>query len=116
MAEHFRKWGAVWLLTGLFLVSWAAQFFNQLDEISQDAKEHGGQFLWGDFWPQFWAATTENWQSEFLQLAVQAVLVASYVGQRRLFNADHGADKDDIKELNDKLDRLLAERSTAGQS
>jgi hypothetical protein len=115
MKRHLRSWGAVWLLVFLWLASWGAQFFNQLDEITQSAEEHGGQFVWGDFWPQFWAATAENWQSEFLQLAVQAVLVASYVGQKRMFRAEFSADKDDIRQLNEKLDRLLAERQVAPQ-
>jgi hypothetical protein len=113
MAAHMKRWGAVWLLVTLWLASWVVQFFNQLDEVTQTAKEHGQQFAWGDFWPQFWSATAENWQSEFLQLAVQAVLITSFIGQRRMFNADHGADKDDVKRLNEKLDRLLAERQAS---
>lgn len=114
MKQHFKNWGAVWILTFLFLASWLLQLVNQVDEVTQAAKEHNQQFLWGDFWPQFFSATFENWQSEFLQLAVQALLVASYIGQNRTFNADFSADKDDVKELNRKLDALLAERDATG--
>lgn len=96
--SHFRRWGAVWILVALFLGSWLGQFFNQLDEVTQEAKTHGEQFLWADFWPQFFSATFENWQSEFLQLAFQAVLVASFY-QRHLFRADFSADKDDVDKI-----------------
>ena len=39
-----------------------------------------------EFWPQFWSATFENWQSEWLQLFVQAVIL---LGMKHvLFKAD----------------------------
>lgn len=110
MRNHLRNWGALYILAVLFLGSWALQLINQVDQVTQEAKAHGEQFLWSDFWPEFWSATFENWQSEFLQLMVQAFLVASYVGQRKTFNADFSADKDDVKEINAKLDRLLGGR------
>ncbi len=31
-----------------------------------------------EFWPEFWSATFENWQSEWLQLAMQALLIAGF--------------------------------------
>jgi hypothetical protein len=107
--KHLRNWGAVWILAALFLGSWVGQFYTQLDAVTQDAKAHGERFLWADFWPQFWSATFENWQSEFLQLGVQAVLIASVL-QRFTFNADFGADKDDVERIEAKLDTLLGDR------
>ena len=31
-----------------------------------------------DFWPQFWSSTFENWQSEWLQLTTQALLISAF--------------------------------------
>ena len=39
-----------------------------------------------DFWPQFWGATFENWQSEWLQLLIQAVVLLGL--KHVLFKAD----------------------------
>lgn len=92
---HFKRWGAVWILALMFLGSWLGQLLTQIAEV----RDQAGPFLWHEFWPQFWAATFENWQSEFFQLAFQAVLIASYVGQKKFFNADGGADKDDVDKI-----------------
>jgi hypothetical protein len=102
--KHFRQWGAVWILALMFLGSWIGQFFAQLDEVTQEAKVHGEAFLWADFWPQFWSATFENWQSEFLQLAFQTVLIAS-VFQRFVFRADFSADKEDVERILRAIER-----------
>jgi hypothetical protein len=85
--NHMRRWGAVWILVVLFVVSWWFQFVAMVAE--------PGPFEW----TMFWSATFENWQSEFLQLAVQAVLIASLVGQKKFFNADGGADKEDVDRI-----------------
>jgi hypothetical protein len=94
-----RRWGAVWILALLFLGSWLGQLIAQVKEVADNAHDHGEKFLWSDFWPQFFTSTFENWQSEFLQLAVQAVLIASLVGQKKFFNADGGADKEDVERI-----------------
>jgi hypothetical protein len=106
MREHLRRWGAVYVLVLMFLGSWAGQLFTQAAEFANTAKDHGEPARMSEFWPEFWAATFENWQSEFLQLAVQAILVASFV-QAYLFKAEYSADKDDVEQINEKLDRLL---------
>lgn len=80
---HFRRWGAVYILALLFLAAWAGQFAAQLVQVTNDAAEHGQPFQWSEFWPQFWSSTLENHQSEFLQLAVQALLVVGFA--RALF-------------------------------
>ena len=33
---------------------------------SNEASQHGQSFAWGEFLPQLFASTFENWQSEFL--------------------------------------------------
>jgi hypothetical protein len=70
MRKHLKDWGAVYIILALFLGSWVGQALAMRD----DGPE------------KFWAATFENWQSEFLQLAFQAVVL---LGLRHvLFKAD----------------------------
>ena len=43
-------------------------------EVTNEALQHGQEFMWSEFWPRFGQATFENWQSEFLQLFTFVVL------------------------------------------
>jgi len=84
--SHIKRWGAAYLLLALFLASWGGQFVAMLIEVGNEAREHGESFTMADFWPQFWSSTFENWQSEWLQLFVQAVVL---LGMKHvLFKAD----------------------------
>ncbi len=84
--SHFTRWGAAYLLFGLFLASWIGQFVTMLIQVGNEARQHGQPFQMDEFWPEFWAATFENWQSEWLQLFVQAVIL---LGMKHiLFKAD----------------------------
>jgi len=74
----FRNWGAVLILAAFFLGSWGGQFVNQLQVEKSHAEQHGQAFNMQDFWPQFWSSTFENWQSEWLQLATQALLISGF--------------------------------------
>lgn len=65
--SHMKRWGAVYILVALFGGSWIGQAVSQLAE--------------GDGWNLFLSSTLENWQSEFLQLAVQALLVVGAAGK-----------------------------------
>jgi len=82
---HFKRWGAVWILTILFAVSWIGQALVM-------AAERGPFPV-----KEFWAATFENWQSEFLQLIFAAVVINAW--QQYVFRADFGADKDDVDKI-----------------
>jgi hypothetical protein len=84
--SHLRKWGAAYLLAALFVASWAGQFISMLIEVGNDARAHGQAFEMSEFWPQFWAATFENWQSEWLQLLAQAAILLGL--KHVLFKAD----------------------------
>ena len=84
--SHFKRWGAAYLLLALFLASWAGQFVAMLIEIGDEARQHGESFSMSEFWPQFFSATFENWQSEWLQLFVQAVVLLGL--KHVLFKAD----------------------------
>jgi hypothetical protein len=102
--SHFKKWGAAYLLLALFLASWIGQFFTQMIEFGNDAREHGQPFQLSEYMPQFWSATFENWQSEWLQLLIQAVVL---LGMKHvLFKAD-AIDTEqiqlDLTEIKEKL-------------
>jgi hypothetical protein len=85
-ASHLRKWGAAYVLLALFLASWLGQLVTMLIQVGNEAREHGQSFQMSEFWPEFWSATFENWQSEWLQLFVQAVVL---LGMKHLiFKAD----------------------------
>jgi hypothetical protein len=84
--SHFKRWGAAYLLFALFAASWGGQFVAMLIEVGNEARQHGQPFEMAEFWPRFWSATFENWQSEWLQLFVQAVVL---LGMKHvLFKAD----------------------------
>jgi hypothetical protein len=84
--SHLKRWGAVYVLLALFLGSWLAQFVFTMREVENEAMQHGGAFEWTEFWPIFLSATFENWQSEWLQLILQAVVL---LGMKHiLFAAD----------------------------
>lgn len=70
--SHLHRYGFFYILLAAFFASWLAQFFTQLTNFQSEQMEHGQPFEWAEFWPDFLASTFENWQSEFLQLAVQA--------------------------------------------
>jgi hypothetical protein len=81
-----KRWGAAYLLLVLFVAAWAGQLIAMLVEAGNEARQHGEPFSVSEFWPQFWSATFENWQSEWLQLLVQAVIL---LGMKHvLFKAD----------------------------
>lgn len=89
------------VLVALFLASWLGQFVSQLIEVGNNAEEHGQQFTWADYWPQFFSATFENWQSEFLQLFTFVVLTAMLIHR----DSAESADGDD--EMTAMLEELL---------
>ncbi|MFC0505777.1 DUF6766 family protein [Micromonospora costi] len=93
------------LVTGaLFLFSWIGQFVFQMAVESNEASQHGQSFAWGEFLPQFFASTLENWQSEFLQLVWQAAGLALFY----YWGSSQSRESDERIEA--KLDALLRER------
>ena len=101
----FPKAYSFGIITGLlFLLSWLGQFLFQLAEVSNEAAEHGSEFQWSEFWRQFFSATFENWQSEFLQLVWQAAGLALF------FFWGSSQSKEGDERLEAKIDRLLVER------
>jgi hypothetical protein len=66
----------------LFLAAWVAQFIVQYQEYKVTQDELGEpieSILSSNYMAEFWQATLENWQSEFLQLASFVILSAYLV-------------------------------------
>jgi hypothetical protein len=98
--KHVRRWGAVYILLLLFVGSWLGQFFAQLAEFRSEQQTHGEPFVWSDYLTQFFASTFENWQSEWLQLIFQAILL---LGMKHwLFQVD----AEDMERLENKVDAI----------
>lgn len=90
--RHLRRWGAAYILALLFVGSWLGQLVAMQSKIQQEG------------WAEFWSATFENWQSEWLQLLAQALLVVALADQ--VFRRG----VEDSRRIEAKLDRLLEER------
>ena len=77
MRAFFKNNGLTLVLMAVFLGTWFGQFLTGHREHNQDQREHRqpevspGQYLVSG---HFWQATGENWESEFLQMAMFVVL------------------------------------------
>ena len=101
----FHKAYSFALVTGaMFLFAWAGQFVFQLMVVRNEASQHGQDFSWGEFMPQFLASTLENWQSEFLQLIWQAAGLAVFY----FWGSSQSREGEDRVEA--KIDRLLEQQ------
>jgi hypothetical protein len=100
----WRRWTAVFILIIFFFFSWGGQYVMQLEQAKNEAEQHGQAFTMSEFWPEFWQATFENWQSEWLQLVTQAILIAAladYVFRKG--NRDHYKTQLMIEELREEI-------------
>jgi hypothetical protein len=100
MKKHARRWGAVYVLLVLFAGSWIGQFVTQLKEFRSEQQTHHEPFVWADYLVQFGASTFENWQSEWLQLIFQAILLLG--AKHWLFQVD----AEDMERLENKVDAI----------
>lgn len=101
----FHKAYSFGLVTGaLFVASWVLQFIFQAIAFGNEAAEHGDAFAWSEYWPEFFASTFENWQSEFLQLVWQAAGLALFY----FWGSSQSREGD--QRLESKIDALLKER------
>lgn len=106
-----RRWAAVLLLVLFFFTSWGGQFATQLEVAKQQAQDHNQEFKMDDYWPEFWSSTFENWQSEWLQLTVQALLIAAFADVLfRKGNQDHYKTQAMIEELREEVKQLKGKK------
>jgi hypothetical protein len=79
MAKLFRNNGLSLVLAAVFLLTMTGQALTGWREHNNEQREHGapplglGEYLKSG---HFWEATAENWESEFLQMAMFVVLTA----------------------------------------
>jgi hypothetical protein len=106
---HVRRWGAVYVLLVLFVGSWLGQFFTQLSEFRSDQEAHDQSFAWVDYLYTFFASTFENWQSEWLQLVFQAILL---LGAKHLI---FRVDAEDMERLEAKVDKISQQLDSSNQ-
>lgn len=75
--RFFRDNGLSLVLVGLFLFTWAGQLFTGFRDNNNEREQHGQppetliEYVTSG---SFWQATGENWESEFLQMAMFVVL------------------------------------------
>jgi hypothetical protein len=119
---RFSKAYSFGIITGLlFLLSWIGQFVFQVAEVSNEAAEHGSAFQWSDFWPQFFAATFENWQSEFLQLVWASrrtgpLLLLGLIPVEGGRRTTRSQDRPPAHRARDRPGRVRVSRGTEGRS
>lgn len=102
-----RRWAAVIILLVFFMASWGGQFVMQLQSEKQLAEQYSKEFQMSEFWPEFWSSTFENWQSEWLQLAFQALLVVGFAEVIfRKGEEEHFKTQIMIEELREELEAL----------
>ena len=71
MRRFFRDNGLSIVLTALFLIFWAGQSLAGYREHNNEQREHGQAEIGFSSYlrsAHFWEATSENWESEFLQM------------------------------------------------
>jgi hypothetical protein len=88
MKRHFQYWGALYILAALFVGSLLGQFVYQVILGDEDTT-------------QFLAAVFENWQSEWIQLFMQALLINA------LGHVLYKKEAEDQERMEQKLDQLL---------
>lgn len=101
MKSHFQYWGALYILFVLFVGSLIGQFVYQV-------------VLGGEDSYKFLSAVFENWQSEWIQLFVQALLIQG------LGHVLYRKETEDQERMERKLDQILtslgsAQREVAGR-
>jgi hypothetical protein len=84
----------------LFFFSWVGQGLFQYQEFVQNQAEHNQKVKMEEFWPEFWTATLENWQSEFLQLFTFVILTSF------LIHKGSAESKDSDDEMLSKLNKI----------
>jgi hypothetical protein len=100
----FRDYGLSIALLGMFLVAWIGQFIAQWIEFANEQHQQGESFQFWDYFPAFWSATLENWQSEFLQLLTFVVLTAYLIHRGSNESKDS---QDEMKQQMNRIERKL---------
>lgn len=69
--REFKKRGYLYVTIIFFAVSWLIHGITAFNQFVDEQNQHGQPVIMNAFWNEFIRQTTENWQSEFLQLSWQ---------------------------------------------
>jgi hypothetical protein len=69
--HEFKKRGYLYVTIMFFAVSWLIHGITAFNQFVEEQNQHEQQIEMNVFWNEFIRQTTENWQSEFLQLSWQ---------------------------------------------
>jgi hypothetical protein len=69
--REFKKRGYLYVTIIFFAVSWLIHGITAFNQFVEEQNQHNQPILMNVFWNEFIRQTTENWQSEFLQLSWQ---------------------------------------------
>lgn len=108
MTKFWKNYSLSITLFLLFAVSWIGQFFVQYQEFQEMQRAHNLPATLKDFQPEFWSATLENWQSEFLQLFTFVVLTTYLIHKDSHESRDS---QDKMKAAIDRIEKKLATKS-----
>jgi hypothetical protein len=109
----WKDYGLSITLASLFLASWVAHFLVERTRFADEQATHGRAFSWSEYWPVFWTATLENWQSEFLQL-VTFVVLSAYLSHKGSPESRDSEEKTERK-LDEILRRVKALEGEGGE-
>jgi hypothetical protein len=110
----WREFALGLVLVIMFFVTWLAHGISEWQEYTDTQREHEQPVEVGDFVSQFAASTTENWQSEFLQLFSFVVLAALYIHKGSAESKD-GEEKIEasLRRIEDKLGTTPSDAPTS---
>jgi hypothetical protein len=67
--REFKKRSYLYVTIMFFAVSWVIHGITAFNQFVDEKNQHGQPIAMNIFWNEFIRQTTENWQSEFLQLS-----------------------------------------------
>ena len=94
-----RNQGLSLVLFLLFLLTWTGQWLAGWQHFNHEQEQHGQPALSATAYlgrGEFWQATGENWESEFLQMALFVVLTACLYQKGSPESNDPDAPEDDV--------------------
>jgi hypothetical protein len=69
--REFKKRGYLYVTITFFAITWLIHGVTAYNQFVEEQQNHGQPLTMNAFWNEFIRQTTENWQSEFLQLSWQ---------------------------------------------
>jgi hypothetical protein len=109
MAKNYPlgNYGLAVVLALIFFAAWIGMALTQWQEFEQDQQEHGEEATVKAFMPEFWSATLQNWQSEFLQLLLMTIL-STYLVYKG--SAESRDSQDEMQQAIKRIEEKLSKR------